>query len=215
MRKFCKKESGAIILEGALCIFATMFILVLIYAMGFLIYQRAMMSIVANQVAEEIAVTCKFPNAMDASSITREDVVGLGLFRYSPFGDYGVFAGEFKATKLASDRLALTSLAIDKGGFDVQVVHFPDDMGRGHYEVTVQNKYATLWGDIWGYTGSSPFIVKSYAVETDMVSYTDTISTTKSLVTIATRNEKVLKAINKFVGAIDKLVDAIINRVDG
>ena len=183
--------------------------------MGFLIYQRAMMSIVANQVAEEIAVTCKYSGAMDASSITRNDVVSLGLYRYSAFTDYGVFASEVKATKLAADRLALTTLAIDKGGFDVSVTHYPDDMGRGHYEVSVSNKYATLFGDIWGYTGSTPFTVKSYVVGTDMVSYTDTISTTKSLVTIAIRNENATKSINKFLSAINRLVDALIDRVDG
>ena len=100
MKKYCKDESGAVMLESALCICAALIVIVMFMALGFLVYQHAMMGIVANQVAEEIAATSKLKNVSDASSVTHADVVGVRNFRALVMFDF-TKANKTKAKNLA------------------------------------------------------------------------------------------------------------------
>lgn len=203
MKQKIKDEGGAMVLESALCIVAAMIIFVMILAMGFVVYQHAMMGIVANQVAEDIAVTWKLPNAPDGSSITKNDVVKIGKFRYFPlFNDCFESANEKKLRVLAQARLTKTSLAKDKGGYDVSVERVTDDFARCHYEITVTNKYETLFIDTLTYLGvsdTSPYTAKVYVAGTDVLWTSNSINTTNSMVKIAAKQTDFFKTINNFV----------------
>ena len=155
MKKYCKDENGAVMLESALCICAALIVIVMFMALGFLVYQHSMMGIVANQVAEEIAATSKLKNVSDASSVTHADVVGVRNFRALVMSDF-TKANKTKAKNLAQTRLTATSMAKDNGGFNVDVKRVSDTMGRAHYEIVVTNKYVTLFGDALSTLGFPP-----------------------------------------------------------
>lgn len=208
MKKYCKDESGAVMLESALCICAALIVIVMFMALGFLVYQHSMMGIVANQVAEEIAATSKLKNVADASTVTHTDVVGVRNYRGIKMSDF-TKANTTKAKNLAQTRLTATSMAKDNGGFNVDVKRVSDRMGRAHYEIVVTNKYVTLFGDTLstlGFTSSTPFTATSYVCETDALLHTDYCSTTFSMCTIAQRQSGFTKALQNIV----KLFHSII-----
>lgn len=207
MKKYCKDESGAVMLESALCICAALIVIVMFMALGFLVYQHAMMGIVANQVAEEIAATSKLKNVSDASSVTHADVVGVRNFRALVMFDF-TKANKTKAKNLAQTRLTATSMAKDNGGFNVDVKRVSDTLGRAHYEIVVTNKYVTLFGDTLstlGFTSSTPYSATSYVCETDAILHTDVCSTTYSMCTIGQKQSgftKTLQNIFKFIHSL-------------
>lgn len=217
MRKFWKDESctskryidesGTTMIEGALCITAVMIVIVMFMGLGFLCYQHAMMGIVANQVAEEIAVTSKLKNVTSASSVTHTDVIGVRNYRALFMSDF-VNANETKAQNLARTRLTATSLAKDNGGYNVSIERVTDDMGRAHYEVVVTNKYVTLFGNglsSLGFTSSTPYTATAYVAEVDALMYTDYVSTTQCVCTIVRRQSSLLKGLEnvaKFIHSI-------------
>ena len=171
------------IIEATLCMIATMVVLIMIMCFGFVVYQHAMVGIVANQAAEEIAVTYKLQNVPDSSSVTLEDVTEVGKYRYwsSHIGDFES-ANESKLSIYAQSRLTQTSLAIDNGGYDVSVERVADDIGRAHYEIKVTNEYTHLFEYVFTAFGQEPPTVlsaTSYVADNDILSYYNTVNTTK------------------------------------
>ena len=207
MKKFCKDENGTVLLEGVLCITATLIVIVMFMGLGFLCYQHAMMGIVANQVAEEIAITSKLKNVSDASSVTHSDVVGVRNYRAIVMSDF-VNASKTKAKNIAQTRLTATSFAKDNGGFNVTVDRVSDKMGRAHYKIVVTNKYVTLFGDslsMLGFGDSTPYTATSYVSEVDALLYTDYCSTTYSLCRIGQKQSgfgKTLENLIKFFHSV-------------
>jgi hypothetical protein len=171
------------IIEATFCMIATMVVLIMVMCFGFVVYQHAMMGIVCNQAAEEIAVTYKLKDVPDSSSVTLNDVTEVGKHRYW-FFRIGEFksANESKLSVYAQSRLTLTSLAIDNGGYDVSVDRVADDLGRTHYEVKVTNEYTYLFENIFNTFGQEPPTVlsaTSYVADNDILSYYNTVNTTK------------------------------------
>ena len=54
-----KNESGEIMLEAVFCIIVTLFVVMFLLGIGFVLYQHTVVSIVNNEVAEEISHTYK------------------------------------------------------------------------------------------------------------------------------------------------------------
>ena len=164
--KTLKEENGTLMIEAALAMICCMIVLMLVMSLGFLVYQRSLMVIVANQVSEEISATYKLKDCSDASSVTKNDVTGVKLYRNVFHVSSYKSSNKTKAENLASTRLTKTTLADDDGGFSVTLDRIGDDIGRYHYKITVKNKYSYLFGgllDEMGFTGFNTLSATTYS----------------------------------------------------
>ena len=178
--KILRDERGTMIIEATFCMIACMVVMVMVMAFGFIVYQKSMMSVVANQVAEEIAVTYKLRNVANSSEVTEDDVTGVGKYRYLIHSDDFQSDNENKLSLMAQSRLTQTSLAVDEGGYDVSVDRIADDIGRAHYEIVVTNKYSYLFEGLFNILGmdvSDTLSCKSYVADVDILSYVNTKNT--------------------------------------
>lgn len=149
LEKIKNDESGsAIMLEGVFGVTVCMIVMIFLISFGFFLYQREVVSIVANQVAEEVAQSYKFRDVRDATVLSNADIKNLGHYRYL-FSNASSLKtrNESKAQVLANSRLPETSLAkATGGGAKVTIDRVTSDIGRCHYEITVSQKYTFLLG---------------------------------------------------------------------
>lgn len=178
MRKRIKDDSGAVMIEGVFGVFACVLVLTFLLAFGFYVYQKTVFRIVANEIAEEVALTYKYKNAQNANNVQKSDVTGVGKYRYLLNAKSFRSASETKLKNLAERRLTLASLAKKNGGVSVSTKFVGDDIGRFHLEVTVTQKYGFLLGDILKVVRiKNAESLKStvYAQGTDVLFYVNTV----------------------------------------
>lgn len=202
--KILRDERGTMMIEATLCMIASLIVIVMVMCFGFVVYQKAMMGIVANQVAEEIAVTYKLRNVADSSSVTEADVYGVDKYRYFKYSDDFNSDNETKLSLLAQQRLTKTSLAIDDGGYNVEVDRVPDDIGRAHYVITVTNKYTYLFEGVFSIFDmdvSKTLSATSYVNDTDILSYVNTKHTSDYVIS-KIPGEDTLTSIISFIKTV-------------
>lgn len=176
-----KDECGTVMLESTYCILISIIVLMFMLSFGFFLYQNAVVTIITNEVAEEVSQTYKLRNVADSSTVTSSDISGIGKYRYLFFADSFNSKNEAKIKNLANVRLSKTSLAQEEGNISVNVETIVDDIGRRHYEVTVTQKYSFLLGDLLSFIGQSDVETLSstvYVESSDVLSYTNTVKTT-------------------------------------
>lgn len=207
-----KDERGAVMLESTYCILISIFVLMFMLSFGFFLYQKATVTIVANEIAEEVSQTYKLRNVTDSSSILPEDISGIGKYRYLFFSDDFNSKNEIKAITLANVRLTKTALAEEEGNLSVNVETVVDDIGRRHYEVTLKQKYSFLLGDLLSIIGQqdTQTIEKTVYVESvDVLNYVNTVKFTKYGLNKA--KEADFTGILKFVDSAISLLHSIFD----
>ena len=83
-QKDIQKECGTVLLEGVFSVVVTILFLSFFLSFGFYIYQRTIIHIVANEIAEEVSQTYKLRNVADSSSISSTDIntsLSIELFK--------------------------------------------------------------------------------------------------------------------------------------
>lgn len=204
--KITRNESGAIMLEATFCLIACIVVILMVMSFGFIVYQRAMMGIVANQVAEEVAVTYKLRTVTDSSDVSESDVVGVGKYRYFLHSQDFVDANKTKLSILAQTRLTKTSLANDEGGFDVSIERRADDVGRAHYTIVVTNKYSYLFEGVFStlnIDAANTLTATSYVADTDILSYVNTKNTTDYIIS----KNPAAKLLDSIIGLVHTIID--------
>ena len=77
-----QSESGEVMLEGMIVVIVTLFVLLWILGLGFLFYQRYVVSVVTNDAAVKIAATYNNPTAdIVMGFVTTEDMRSRSLYR--------------------------------------------------------------------------------------------------------------------------------------
>lgn len=141
-----KSEKGAIVLESTYVIFFAIIVLCFFLSYGFLLYQKAMLHIMTNEVAEEITQSYKFGQE-DGDLVTQDMVTNLGRYRYVKNGGQLQSSNQSLGTTMLNPRLSGGSLAIDKGGLSIKIEPETSDLGRIHYKLTVTKNYKFLFDD--------------------------------------------------------------------
>lgn len=173
-----KDTRGAVVLESTYCMVIAILMLFFLLSYGFFLYQRTMVYVAANEIAEEVAQTYKLRDVDDASSVTADDVAGVGNYRYSLL--YFDFKSKnvSKGKNLAGTRLLQSSLAQDSGGLNVEVKTVRDGLFRQHYEITVSKRYSLLLGKMLSVIQQEDVQTMSttvYVEGVDVLSYANTI----------------------------------------
>lgn len=208
-------ERGVLILEATFGFFITMIVMLFLLSIGLLLYQRVLVTVVANQAATDIAQTYKLWNVSDNSVLTKEDVTNVKLFRGAARKKYDDNSTK-KAYAYVNSRLKQTSLASPDGMLDVTVKTVHDDIGRNHYEITVSQKYIFLFGDIlslFGMQNYDEITAVSRAEAKDMTGYTSNIKLYKYLWK-KTEKSTFVKLVNSVMGIIEDVCDIAYNTTD-
>lgn len=205
-----KDERGAVILESTYCILASILVLMFFLSFGMLLYQNTVVTVVANEVAEEVSQTYKLRNVSDSASVTAADISGIGKYRYLFFTDSFNSRNEAKAESLATVRLSKGALAKEDGNLSVDVETVTDDIGRRHYEVTVSQKYSFLLGDLLslvGQNGTQTIEKTAYVESSDVLSYINTVKVTKYGIDKVTENSSALGLIDSAISLLQSVFD--------
>lgn len=204
------KENGTIMLEATFCILVCIVVIMLLLSTGFFLYQKVMISVVANEVAENVTQTYKLLSAEDSSDISLEDVENVCIYRYYFFSSIYRKSNEKKGRAYANIRLSKTSLAQDDGTIPVVTIEqVHDDIGRFHYEITVKQHYTFLWGELleWiGIPGSQEMTATAYAEGVDIFHYVNTVKTYKYF-----SNKALQTSLGKVLNSGVKVIKSIYN----
>lgn len=204
------KEHGAIIIEATYCIAIIIIVMVFVLSLAFYLYQHVMVKIVANEVAEEAAHIYKMSSASNSSSISRTDVVNTKRYRYIFHNDDLKTSCRLKMHIYASDRLATSSLAVRESGVICTIETTTDDIGRRHYTVTVKQNYKFMLGElleVFGLQGKSVITAEAQSVGIDMLSYMNTVKTTKYGIDKLQSNSSLLSLVNNVIELISSIMD--------
>lgn len=169
---------GTIVLESSYCMALSILVVFFLISYGFFLYQRSMVYVAANEIAEEIGQTYKLENVADASSVTADDVANVGNYRYSLCKNSFLSSNLSKGLNLAETRLMKSSLAKDEGGLQVEIRQVADGVFRQHYEITVSKQYSLLLGKLLKEIGQDEKQVMSttvYVESVDVLSYTNAV----------------------------------------
>lgn len=197
-----KNEQGAIMLEAVYCILIVIIVFMFLLSFGFYLYQKTVVGIVANDIAEEISRSYKFRNITDDSSIDVTDISGIGKYRYFIFSNSFKSNNETKAYNLANTRLSKNSFAKRNGGLSVKLDTVVDDIGRRHYVVTLKQKYNFLFEDMLttlGIADINTIEATAYAESVDVLHYVNMVRTTKYGIGKVKDNSSVLGLIDKAI----------------
>lgn len=205
-----RKERGSVMLESTYCILISVIVLMFIMSFGFFLYQHTVVTIVANEVAEEVAQTYKLRNVTDSSTVTSSDISGIGKYRYLFFSDSFNTKNEAKLTTLANVRLTKTSLNEMDGRIKINVETVVDDIGRRHYEVTVSQRYTFLLGELLAFIGQSDSQIierTSYVESPDVLNYVNTVKATQYGMDELSENVGFLGVIDSAISLLHSIFD--------
>ncbi len=191
-----KNESGMVMIEATYCILISIIVAIMLISFSFLAYQKTMFSIAVNDVAENVAQTYKYRNIKNNQNIQKQDIKGVGVYRYWFNAQKFAYASNTKAATLTENMLRNGSLAYKKSSNGVKVRRVVDDIGRSHLEVTVRYTYSFFLGNVLnliGQNGTQTFEKTVYVESVDVASYINTVKITKY-------------AIDKAGHAIDQII---------
>lgn len=202
-------EQGAVVVESTWCILLALFVCLFFISYGFVLYQHAVVTIVANDIAEEVGQTYKLQNAKDTSDVQYSDVYNVGKYRYLVFKNDFDKANDRKALVLACERLGVSSLAEARSPLYVNVDKISDDIGRFHLKVTVRRRYEFLFGDLLSLIGQRDAEMVEASVNvvgTDMLHHANMLHTTSYFMTLLNENEGIKLIDNAF-----KIIGTLFN----
>ena len=150
-----REESGEVMLESAIIIPITLMIMIAMLSLGFLYYQKMMLTTVATEVAEDVAHGYKYS---DIGLDDLEKIVGT-KYQESTIKKIRKFRNSFAINKMESEgkkivnekylkkRVKLTSLGLSDSDIKVESYEIKlDNIGRLHVEVTLSMKSKIFLG---------------------------------------------------------------------
>ena len=208
-----KNEQGTVVLEGVFGVFVSIIIMAFMLSFGFYLYQRTMVNIVANEIAEEVVMTYKFRDVNDCSEITIDHIKNLGRYRYLLFAGQYDSANEAKGTTLANIHLSKTSLAQSNSTPKVEIEKVGDDVGRMHYEVTLTQDYEFMMGDLLrlvGLTDAGTISTTVYVESVDVSNYINTVKMTNYGLKKFTGAVPFLNTVNSVIKLMKSVYDFFV-----
>lgn len=203
-------ETGEIMLESTIIVTLTLFILIWLLALGFLHYQRYVLTVVTNDAAVKIASTYNNP----ASDIimgytTTEELCSRDLYR--GYVSDNIFSGLPIINKRRVE--AYVKYMLDRTNFvgvmkdvDVKMRLVHDSGTRRHVEVTTTASFNTPFGfalDFFGMDGVTKYEATACSDCTDIADYISSVD----YGTLWEQNAFLSDA--KIVGSIAKLLNSL------
>ncbi len=176
-------ESGEIMIESTIIVLLTTFVLIFLVSLGFLLYQKSLVTTVANETVAEVTQMYRYGgDGMDKDITSKTEMLELidmlPPYRYVFLGFLLENKCSERAEEYAINRLSQTSLAALEGEPTVTVQVDNSDLGRRHVTVTIEAKYTIFWGwalKAFGMDEALQVSATSYGECNDISSYYNTV----------------------------------------
>lgn len=199
--KALKQENGEVMLEGMIVVILTIFILIWILALGFLHYQRMLLTVATNDAAAKIAFTYNNPASdIVMGYITTEDLSQRSLYRSSA-SDNLLETNEGRAQSYIQYMLERTNALGTIKSVDAALEYQADNFSasRGHVTVTASCTFNTPFGGALEYFGMDSLVTYSCVARAECSDIANYISTTDFMNTATDFDvSKTVKMINSF-----------------
>lgn len=176
--KLKENEKGEVMLEGMIVITITIFVLVWILAIGFVYYQKYLVTAITNDVTVKIAATYNNPDSdLMMGYITSEQLTERDLYR--GFNNNSLAnVNKSKAEAYVNYCLNRTNFSgvVNDVKVDMKLVY--DSAVRKHVEITTTCEFNTPFGSALKYFGmndKTKYKVTGRADCTDVIDYISTI----------------------------------------
>lgn len=207
-----QKEQGAIMLEGMIVMVITMIMLVWILAIGFIYYQKYLVTITTNDVAVKIAATYANPSSdIVMGYMTGDEIANRNIYRNLFGGDDSLLEIQGnKASKYVVHMLKKTNFAgvVDESNIHVDLKLIDDSWTRKHVEVTTECTFNTPFNialDYFGMGKTTTYKAAACADCTDIIDYISTVEFAHSMSSLGALGSKSVKIINQFVSIYNRV----------
>lgn len=169
-------ESGEVMIEAVIIFPLVLLILITMLSLGFLFYQRTMLSSVATETASAIGACYKYDQPLDKREITEDIINSLRKYRLSLQLSSMKEQNTKYGDKFLKSKVEISNLGINRSDPKIESLDIVcDDVGRFHVTVEVSIETDFLFSDILEYLNiidSSPkFTAKSSAEIIDMTGH--------------------------------------------
>lgn len=200
-RRKWKEEQGEVMIESLLVMIPTLFVMVFLIGLGFLLYQQWNIQYAADEIASKVAGGYTYTDReLSSGTITWDHMKNRALYRYLFLGEEYEAAAERQGKKYGKNLLHHTDFAKPTGAETVTVKTVHDSLARRHVEVTVEGTYKIPFGEgleLFGLSGSRNYKATSVAECVDLLEYNGTIMYTKNFFNLVTDGS------SKIVGMLD------------
>ena len=202
-----RSDSGEVMIESIIVIILTIFILVFILGLGFLLVQKWTINTVAEDTANKIAQTYKLTYTDPVTGYTgTADLKNISLYRNSLFKSVTEIANQAKAKSYANYRMKKTSFGnLNNTQISMQVDQ--DSLSRAHVVVTVKTSYVIPFGVFLkpiGIDGTLDYEATAVAECQDLSDYINTVDFVKAVTsdTLGLGSSELIKLFNNILRAV-------------
>ncbi len=160
-KRLYNDDSGEIMLESTIVITITLLLLVVMLSLGFVYYQKAMLTSVANEIASDISANYKYLMQDDQllSDMTFDDtnLKSMGRFRATFNLEKVKNSSIQKANDYIAYRVGITNLGINRSEPKIDSAEISiDGVGRMHVKVEVSMETDFLFSSVLQYLDIIP-----------------------------------------------------------
>lgn len=203
------KECGEIMLEGMIIMVMTMFILIWVLGLGFLYYQRYLVTTITNDIAVKIASTYNNPDSdLIIGYIEAEELSERDLYRGYQKGELHDI-NESKANAYVTYMLEQTNFTGTVKNVKVKLNLIADSPVRKHVEIETECTFNTPFNAVFGMFGMDELVTygaTARADSTDLMEYYSTVEFASFLTSDEFIKTKGGETINEIIDMINSLV---------
>lgn len=207
--KVIRREKGEIMLEAILVMIPTLFVMIFLLSLGFLLYQKWNVQFLADEVASKVAVRYEYiEEEMPGEKISLNDAQKTVLYKYLFQGDNIENKNQEKSLKYGTALSKKTSFGVGSGNETVEMECVEDSMARRHISVNVTGTYRIPFSEgleILGMEGTRTFTATSYAECVDITDYMNTVVFSRQVGEILFSSGNIYKMINSWMGVFSKV----------
>lgn len=203
-----KNERGEIMIEGMIVVLVTMFLLTWLIAIGFVYYQRYLVTAITNDACARVAAT--YNNAdgdIMMGFVSPEDITERNLYRNASETDAQFAINKEKATQYINYRLKKTNFVGTIKSVDVKMQLVNDSPLRQHIKIETEVTFNTPLGiflDFFGMGSTNTYYSSARSDNTDIIDYMSKVDFGNYVFSGSAVSSKVVKLINSLIGVYNK-----------
>ena len=197
-------------IEGMIVVIITMMILVWLIALGFVYYQRYLVTAITNDACTKIAAT--YNNAESdivMGYVNSSDITNRNLYRFSSYSDAQFAVNKKKVEQYINYVLTKTNFAGTIKSVEVNMELVSDSIYRKHVKLETTVTFNTPLGgalDYFGMDGTTTYYSSARSDCTDIIEYMSNVDFASYVLSGNEVNSKVIKLINKMIDLYNKFV---------
>lgn len=205
MQRIHKEKSGNLIIEASFVLTITVVMIAVLINMGFMLYEKTLIEVTANETATEIANVysslCRDP---EIGYVNDSNFYKTNLYRYVT--NYFTSSQDDKAIKkgkwFALYKIRKGNLIKDEPkDIDVKIERRPGSLLMNQVVVTITSEYEIPLTKIWGGKNKMTFTATAKANCIDLLDYFGTVSMVED--DIIKKLDKFTERFTKFINTFD------------